>query len=238
MTSAPYRDQFAFVRQVEQHVGIALALLEQYEQLATDMLLEARETAEGVEVYERARRTWQDLWQQLEQARALAQGAGRLVVDRDEAFSAAAIWSVDGPMRRERDVALGNRRILKTVTFRSGDLVRSAVTFPRRGGARGGARRAANRRDPQELACSLVVGDRAVRGVRADRCLLAMKPGMLNDVIPIWTSSEREREPTGGLLVMVISSAMVMIVSVVELAAWHAGRRGWLDVGTDATIES
>jgi hypothetical protein len=128
MTFAPFRDQFAFVRQVEQHVGIALALLEQFEgQIATDMLHASRETAEGVEVYERARRTWQDIWQQLEQARDLAKGAGRSVVDSNEVFAAAGIWSVDGPMRRERDVAVGPRRILKTVTFRSGDLVRAAV---------------------------------------------------------------------------------------------------------------
>jgi hypothetical protein len=128
MTSAPFRDQFAFVRQFEQHVGIALALLEQFEgQIATDMLHASRETAEGAEVYERARRTWQDIWQQLEQARDLAQGAGRSVVDAHDVFAAASIWSVDGPMRREHDIAVGNRRILKRVTFRSTDLVRSAV---------------------------------------------------------------------------------------------------------------
>lgn len=127
--SAPYRDQFAFVREVEQHVGIALALLEQYEQqLATDMLVESRDTAEYAEVYERARRTWQDLWQQLEQARNSARQAGRDVPDPDGVYAAAAIWSVDGPMKREPDIVLSGRRVRKSVTFRNGDLVRSAVS--------------------------------------------------------------------------------------------------------------
>jgi hypothetical protein len=126
--TAPYRDQFAFVPEVEQHVGIALALLEQYEQrISVDMLHGSRDTAEHAEVYELARRTWQDIWQQLEQARDLVRGAGRDFADPDGVFERAAIWSVEGPMERRSDVAIGGNRILKSVTWRSGELVRAAV---------------------------------------------------------------------------------------------------------------
>jgi hypothetical protein len=126
-SAAPYRDQFAFIRAIEQHVGIALALLEQYESTANLMLAYPHESVELAEARELARRTWQDLWQQLEQARDLARGAGRVVDDPRDLFSAAAIWNVDGPMVRHRDVHLSNRRIIRRVTWRDGDLVRAAV---------------------------------------------------------------------------------------------------------------
>lgn len=168
MTSAPFRDQFAFVRQVEQHVGIALALLEQCERVRTALFIGSREIAEFAEASNSRARRGKGIWQQLEQACDLARAAGatsqirtglRRCVHRvhlvggqpGSARTRYCPWQANpGPRSRGR--------------AGPGPVCSGCA---RRRCARGGTRGAATNRDPSRLACTLVVGVRAVRVVHA-----------------------------------------------------------------------
>jgi hypothetical protein len=88
--SPAYRDDPAGLRDLGQHLSIATALLEQFTAVPARL---ARGGELREDVSRDARVAWEGLWEQLDQARALALGLGRNVAAYDRARAAAAnIW--------------------------------------------------------------------------------------------------------------------------------------------------
>ena len=92
MSNTPYRDHDPRVSAAfGQHLGIATALLEQFTQLPQRM--GGARPDEIRELEQEARATWENLWEQLGQARAIAKALGRNVDAYDVARAAAGdIW--------------------------------------------------------------------------------------------------------------------------------------------------
>ncbi len=121
MLNTPYRDHDPQASTAfGQHLGIATALLEQFTQIPQRM--GGARPDEIRELEQEARATWENLWEQLGQARAIAKSLGHNVDAYDVARAAAGdIWlhAVEvsfGPWER---VAGGQRR---TVVWKSAPL--------------------------------------------------------------------------------------------------------------------
>ncbi len=90
VSGAPYRDDPSAIVAFEQHLGVAVALLEQFTEMPERM--SASEEALQ-ELQQEAQSVWEGMWENLTQARAIAVGRGRSVRDYDRAREAAGnIW--------------------------------------------------------------------------------------------------------------------------------------------------
>jgi len=89
MSGAPYRDDLSAIVDFEQHLGIALALLDQLTQIRRRMILGQVSTDAIADVQREAHVAQAALWDQLAQARAIAVARGRAVVAYDRARASA-----------------------------------------------------------------------------------------------------------------------------------------------------
>jgi hypothetical protein len=92
MSQTPYREQGSQVfLEFEQHMGLAIELLEQFEQMPKRVVGASIQELHDLE--REACQAWENLWDQLRQARAIATSLGRDTRAYDTARAAAGdIW--------------------------------------------------------------------------------------------------------------------------------------------------